>query len=727
MTDLSLLQSGFDAEILLNRRYIRYLLMNSIETGALPMQLSFPFELNGNPVTMVIDLYAPEDYDRAYDINPAAVWPLNTSPDSFDCEILFDSDINADLRIRLVGDITGVLVPFINQAIDLYASFTLVSYTDNNGNQSNARLQLALLDMQGPIIDTMLSFGGITKEELLAMVKPYIDRDVPLSMVGSNQQVQQVALKKLPGADIDTAVIGLYLNLVLRTGPLETDVLGQRGNLDNAINFLPAGDNLAFGMAGTIYSAISTDAFQRTAVETPEDSGTFEHPILSDPSNKKSDRLGTIKDITIAPKKSLTGDPLGELLITVHGELTWDVEVLGLDIVPDPDFWLYITIKPTVNNGLIDWEISYDIDFDPVYKIVINLLVGSLLACLFIATLGAGAILVGGAAFMLLFALEDAVVEPFVAAAIAGDNEDMFDTSFLDAMPNRLTIESRRWDPFYTTDHQVAALTDGVQIRDDGMGFSGKAKLDKQPVFINHIVARQESRNASGILDGLWYRVKDHNKDTNDFVQEFPASDRRPFVKIEDDAEKNLYALNLAQIESRLDEARLLPRILYDARKVYLRNNQVHQILAISQQEIKEITNDLKDTFKENEAAAIRAAQEDALRQEAIDELTAETGNAPSDEDINTLVDEKVDALVKDALKNYTDTQLTSDLEAAVDAQLRFDLESFEMGTLQQKLIVMLSRFSRVIRQGKPYYRDRPDGFKVDNLMELPKYTPDGM
>ena len=86
--------------------------------------------------------------------------------------------------------------------------------------------------------------------------------------------------------------------------------------------------------------------------------------------------------------------------------------------------------------------------------------------------------------------MEEWIVEPLIANGI-GDSAGM-DTSFLDSIPNRLTIESRRWDPFYFTDHQIVAATDGMAFRDTGLGFSGQAKLDKWHVLLRiswHVLA----------------------------------------------------------------------------------------------------------------------------------------------------------------------------------------------------------------------------------------------
>lgn len=724
MIDVTLVKSGFDSELLFNRRYIRYLLMNSLETGAMPFVIDFSFDNNGIPVNVHIDLYAPEDYDRNYAPASGALLPALTSNEAFDVEILFDRDDGADLRIRLIGDVSGLLAPFTNEAVDIFTTFTLLFDTDDQGRQSNARVALSLIDVQGPIIDLAVSLPQVTKTDIMNMMATYVNREVPLSMVGNNGQVQSIAMQKLAGSNIDQDVIALYLNLLLRNGPNEEDVFADRGDINAALNFLPEGQDIAFGMPGSIYDRISSDAFQRTAVEGPEGSGNFSHPILSDPSDPESDKLGKIKSITIEPA-NVNGTFTDQLKITVHGELIWDVEIFGIDIAPDPDFFLYITIKPIITNGVISWDISYDLDFDPLLKFLINFVLASLVGALFIGTLGIGALAVGTFAFALLYGLEDALVEPLIVQSLMSDYNEAVDTGFLDAIPNRLTIESKRWDPFYFTDHQIVAKTDAMLIRSAGLGFAGKAMLNKAARFVNHVVARTEVRNENDKVTGLLYRVKDHLNAGNDFTGIFPGTDRETFVQVTGDEENNLFALTREEIKARIDAGKLAPRILYNAQKVHLKNHQVHEISAISERELNETIAKLIDDFENAEETSIRASDEDALRDEATQELTAELGTAPTDEQVEERLQDKIDELVIAALDDYSENRFDEDLDAAIAQLTRFDLAPFEMASLQIDKALMLSRYEMIIREGKPYYRDHPDGFRGDNLMEQPKFKPD--
>ena len=717
MIDPSQVQSGFDSETLFNRRYIRYLLMSSIETGSLPLQITVPIPgPGGTPINVTIDLYVPTDYDRNYTPDAQASPPVNTSSQAFATEILFNDPTGGDLKVTMVANVTG-FAP--GQVVDIYMTFQLLVDTDENGNQSNARLSLTTVDVQGPMIQFILSTGQVTQQDIINIFRQFVDRDVPLSMVGSS--VQKVEMQKLQGADIDTHVIAIYLNLILKNGPADDDIRGDRGDISNGINFLPDGDDIAFGMPSNIYNRLSTDAFERMAEETSEGSGSFTHPIPN-PDDPDGDPLGRIRSITIRPKQS-GGTFSDELEIVVDGEIIWDWTIFGVDVTPDPDFKLYITITPVITNGIISWDLSYDLDFDPVLKFLANLLIAGLMTLLFVPPLGWGSLIVGGIGFALLYGMEEWIVEPLIANGI-GDSAGM-DTSFLDSIPNRLTIESRRWDPFYFTDHQIVAATDGMAFRDTGLGFSGQAKLDRVARFVTHIVARTEERNGDGEIIGLRYRVKDHTNSANDFVNHFAGTDRESFTQVTNDAETNLYALDLAEITGRIANGKLIPRILYLAQNVHIKDNQVEEIAAITNREVDEIINRLIDDFEEVKETEIRASDEDVLRDEALEELEEELDDTPTNDQVEERLQEKIDELVAEALDEYALDELDTDLEDAVREQTRFDMAPFEMGDLQLKKILLLYRFDLVIRKGKPYYRDRPDGYIPDNLMELPGFTPD--
>ena len=710
MIDQNLVKSGFDAEILFEERYIKYLLLNSIETGSLPLNITLPIPIENSEDTkdLVINIYAPTDYERNYVPNSGADAPVKFSDDSFRVFIIGSEAADSDLQINVRANIYYDGEEYLDREIEIYTTFKLESDTDDEGNQSNTKLRIELVDLGGLFIIIALAIAGITKEEAMEKMRPYFDRSVDTGLVGSDKNVQSVFLKKFRGTDSKPNAIGLYLNLKLKDGPEADSFFGERGDLDNAENFLPENDDIAFGMPGGIYPMISKDAFERMAEESPEGSGVFIHPIHEDPSDKDSDVIGKIKNITISPQS-------GNLLIDVHGEYK-------IDYLPDPDFHLYITLKPSVNSdGIIEWDMEYNVDLNPFLEIA-SLFLLTVLSIIF----GPGGMIAGGIIAGLVFGGQELIIEPLLSAAVAEKGESLVDASFFDAIPNRLTIETRRWDPFYFTRHQIVAKTDALQITNSGIGFSGVAVLDKEHEAVDHVVIRDEERDEAGKIINLWYRVKDHDRSGNDFVNIFPGTDREDFVKTDDPkGETNLFSLSIAQAESRISEFRLLSYILYVAKKIYKVRSQVDGILVIAQREINDNKKDLKNEFKKAEKERIRAEQEVVLRELAIEELENELDEDPTDEQIEERLDEKINELADEELKTYVDEMLDEDLKQRHEDTLRFDLKPEEMADLQSRKILYLSKFVVVRREGKPYYRDRKDASTSDNLLSLPGYKPD--
>ena len=75
--------------------------------------------------------------------------PVNTSSQAFATEILFNDPTGGDLKVTMVANVTG-FAP--GRVVDIYMTFQLLVDTDENGNQSNARLSLTTVDVQGPMI-----------------------------------------------------------------------------------------------------------------------------------------------------------------------------------------------------------------------------------------------------------------------------------------------------------------------------------------------------------------------------------------------------------------------------------------------------------------------------------------------------------------------------------------------------------------------------------------------
>lgn len=706
MVDQSLVMSGFDAEVLIGARYLRYVLLSSVETGSFPLR--FAVEEPAENLALDITVHPPEDYDRLYEPNPAAdPLPSPSALGAFDTRILVDDE--ADLRLRLVVDIRDRLSgqELVDEHVDLFLSLDLVTEEDAAGAVTSAQLAFEVIDLEASAgILLALALAGKTPDDLLPFVKAEVDRTIDFGVVGASQRLHAVEMRALPGTDGHPPALGVYLNLRLRNGPAPDEFLADRGDLAAARNFLPDGHDLAFAMPASLYDRVGDDALFRMAEETAPGSGQFHFPLREDPADPDSEQKGKITDITVSPR------PGNGLRIAAHGEFF-------VDWLPDPNFVFTFDLTPVVEDGLLRWDVSHDLDVDLLGTFLIHL---ALVAIIF--SLGTSGIIA-----LILLGIQELVVEPIALARLDSQGATTFDASFLDALPHRVTNERRRWDPLYTTEHQaVTLLADGIAVTAAGIAFSGTAVLDKQPDPVGHVVIRDADRDTDDTLVALRYRVHDITRVSADFTPELPATDRLPFTRVQGDVEADLVSLTLAQVRDRVDTGRIRDAITYAPQKVAVRDNQVHRLLCISHTEIGEQRDRLIRDFRARTRARILAERGDELRDEVTEALEQELGQPPTAEQVQEALDARLDELVAEEETAYRTDELPGDLEAAAADRARLDLDSPEYYRLEDDRVLALPGYQRIRmrRDGveSVYYRDTPDGDPSDNLLSLPRYRP---
>lgn len=708
MVDRSLVRSGFDIEVLLSERYLRYTLLAQIEAGLLPavIDLVDPDE----NLDVQITLHPPADYQRLYDPLAAAVLP-DPVDGSFTCQLLLDDTDGANLQVDVVTDIldrtSGTARAGVT--VGLMLAVTLAAEVDDRGFERNHRLSLALVKL-APLTQLGLALADLDVADITARIRAVLDRTVPFG-VASGQSVQQAVLRPHPGDANHAPALGAYINLALKTGNGPDAFLASRGDVLDARNFLDDGRDLAFSTSAALFGRLGPDTFFRMAEEDPPGSGIFRHPLREDPGNPESDEIGTLKGVTIGPEHDSGGSVTGRLLVNVHGEYQ-------VDILPDPDFNLLIFLEPKVDQGLLSWESESKVD---VHLLDSLLGIASIIVVSLLAGPGAGALLLG-----ILF-LVDLGVDA-LASALAADRLDAArDATFLDALPHRVAVAQRRWDPFYRTDHQVVALVQGVVIDELGMAFDGDAVLDKAPAVMSHVVVRDESRDGDGHIDGLRYRVRDLGTIAADLAALAPGTDRRDFALVDaatdPRSEANLVALTLDQAAERIGDERIVHPVLYLPSKIHLTRNTIDAILIVSRRERDEQRAALVDALRAATDAEVRASQGAAIIGEETERLRQALGRDPTPDEIAEAVDARVLALVDQAQQDYEAGGLEADLTAAVDRILRLDARPNEIAALQDAGILVLAGKEIIrMRNGTVYFRDHPDFVFRDNLLALPHY-----
>ncbi len=330
---------------------------------------------------------------------------------------------------------------------------------------------------------------------------------------------------------------------------------------------------------------------------------------------------------------------------------------------------------------------------------------------------------------LVLLGVEELLAEPLLLKRVSKQADDALeDANFLESLPHRVTAERRHWDALYATKHEVVALMEAIQITDEGIAFSGRAALDKEPDPIADAVIRTEARADDETISELWYRVPDIFEFQADFFDVFPATDRRAFERVVGDDESDLVRLTLDQVRDRIEESRLRKQIGYVPQEIFVEDNQIRLMRCISDTEIAEERRPLLEDFRERTRAEILAEQGDELREQIRDELEQENGEPPTDEQVEEELEERLDDLVAIAEETFSEEELPQLLDEAIQPLLRFDLDAPEFAALEDEDILAILGYQRIRRPAAGgftvYYRDRPGDGRSDNLLSLPRYQP---
>ena len=122
MIDQSRITSGFDLELLLSERYIKYFLLASFETGSMPWYMQDIDPDTGDITTIMIHppvelqenrLYIPLDFDAHPFLDEVPVVYTNLATA---CEVqLLPDDQEADVRVTLIISIIAAVRRWIRQ------------------------------------------------------------------------------------------------------------------------------------------------------------------------------------------------------------------------------------------------------------------------------------------------------------------------------------------------------------------------------------------------------------------------------------------------------------------------------------------------------------------------------------------------------------------------------------------------------------------------------------
>lgn len=738
MVDQTKVTSGFDVEFLMTEEFIRFFLLCSLDTGSIPWATESS-GASGTPPTpyrTVTIIHPPvalqnvrlypvfpefEGHEHPHlDLAPA----YSTRPDELQVTILDSDPRGADISVRVSPTVVDTLVvpPSVRVAgvpIDLALRFEIVSSARADGLLGDVELELELVDVSGPLIDAIEQLLSApdppplpTRADILAQLKDTIDRSVPFAVSGGGA-LQRIETRTFAGDPNRPSAIGVYIDLALRNGPAPSEFLTTvRGDTSLAQNYLEPGMTMAFAFPPETYGLLSDDLKFKMARPKPDDPTEFHYPLMDG-----DDQIGVLHGITVRPETLPPGSPpvfTNALVIDVHGEYE-------VDNWFDPDFHLRLTLRPeTGPRGVFDFDI--DVDLSLSATATLSALFVGLVTSVFLPQLGIPL------TFLTVIAIKAVEHYGAEAAGSAIESEGGM-TSFLDTLPHKLVVEQRRWDPLYATDHRVETGDVELLVNADGFAMAANALFVGRRTWpLTSMVIRSETRAADGAMDGVVYRAADIGRYLSTDLQAVAAAvDRMPYVgllPVAGDIESHRVQLTLEQVHDRIEAGdRHVADLDYVPAKVDVIAHQVFQILAVSQIETDEAPGIARGLLR----AEYRSQHASTLRPQAIAELQAELGRAPTEDEIRA----RIEKIVADA----TEPGVPGRARVELSRRMRFDLEPSEFAALQRTGILTLGRDQLEIRttpDGTVYYRDYERPFEPntptgDNLLSLPPYKHDDL
>jgi len=703
--DQTRVTSGYDVEVAMGERYLQYLLLTAVETGLIRIGETFTPSGGGDPIQ--VQVLIPPTLDRAYAVDANAPQPLEAARDgAFAVQILPTHPMGADLQVSVWLNLArGMQSVFA--FIDLYIGLSLNTTPDTDGIGLGAMtLKLELLEIAGPIV-TLAANNGLPQAELLERLQPLINQDISMTNLGSGGRIGEIHMKKLAGDVEREAALGLYINLVLRAGPQEDNVLGPRGDLTLAQNILEPRADITVATRASIYGDFADDAYHRMARRS---GSGYHHPVM-----KKEEKLFDV--VEIDARSVLTDN---QLKVSVEGEY----EIIG---PIDPNFKVHIYIYEALDaEGIMSWTSSADVQA----SILADILLG-VIALATVPLLGPYSVLVFAALEAGRYITQKAIAEWLVEET----TDKKVDAALLDVVPNRFTIVRRRWDPFFTTSHQIGLRPGATLVSPQGLALWGTAALARATEPAKSVVIREAVRDTAGNATQLIYRV-DGLENAEYLDASAPGMHRSRFTQPNADTEPQLFQLEVGDAIARIAARELHGGETYEVQAIEFQGGKVVNLLVISSREIEEQRNRLVGEVAATAEAAAQA-NDSIIRTEVRDEFD-EQGIIPTDEQVEAEVAARKQASVATAVAAYEGSSLANDLAAAISPLLRFELSPDEFGRLQAAGLLRIAKYELVeIGAAERYfYRDRyvraeePTAAArlADNLHSQPRYrnTPTG-
>ncbi len=691
------IKSGADIEILLGENYLQQIIQTFFDSNSIPPNLSIQgYRIDINPLTN-LQLLDADDRDIQLDI------PL-------------DYFLPDGSQIPIAGNTT------IDAKLNLNKSFT------EDGNINELKIQIEVVDFGGTI-QTAVNIANtqlpsnlqLTHQSVVALLNANLGQEYPLNIFGKDKQIRNMESVKYADNGQTSKAIGIYLNLRLQKGPEDFNVFENTIDLNEAVNFLPADQDVAFGIPNEMFSRISSDLKEGFAVESEAGGGNWSYPLKD--GNKV---IGKLRSIKILPYKtpifngiSVTGFELqNSLQVILKGEIF----VKEADI--KPDFTVQIELKPNIVNGAIEWTsdlIDSDVDLSFWETLKLSFTFGFIIGWILSIFTGPIGLAVGGILTGIAAIIADPIADAIGEGIIEDIYKDYVDTSLFDAIPDRVTTITKRRDPFHETEYQVVSNFNHVLIDDDGFSMAGTASTGENYVPFDHVIIKNEIRGTNDSIQGFEIRVKDWNDIEEDIL---PTFERKHIQN-----KPELFYLSTNEIKSRKSDGRYSRKLQFNwPWEIDKKSNEIKHLKTISSVEKKEIENKHIKPHLSNRTQWYNDNLKEDTMAEIVEDMEKDLGRPLTDDDDKEKrrrFTEKLTEWLEEEEATFRRGGLKPLYKVDAEKAATLDLSPNEYGKLQQRgIMAMIYKYKR-IRLKKTntfYYRAKRNHTISDNLGEFKEY-----
>lgn len=648
-----------------------------------------------------------------------------------------------DLRIKLFLTLynpNGTVNALVREVTTLDAKLDFKIEKNDADQVTGIKLKVRVVDFSGGL-STMIEFANLMLQIqaetnpdsnlpissippvlVLAMLNEHLGQERPLNIFNQGTVIRDLKIKKFTDDPL-TSAFGIYLNLNLKEGPEPDSLFENEIDLNEAINFLPSGKAIAFGMNDDAFTRFGTNVKQTFAEEKNAGKGDWHYP-LKDNRDKVVGRLSSIKlgayKTPIMEGLAVTGwENKNHFYVEMKGEVY--VDEMGIEL--EPDFRILVGIIPKIVNGKLEWETSLiDTDIDLTFweELKLSFTAGFIIGwVLGVFTGPIGLILGAGITTGVGLLVTDTIADAIGENMVEGMYKDYVDASMFEAMPDRVTTIWKRYDPFYWTQHQVVSLLDMVKVNDDGFSFCGNATTGIETTPVEHVVYKDEIRRENGEVFGFDVRVKDYQNIDPKYIDNH--------LRRDPENHPDRFAITLAELDYRKAHKKFSSRLMFFYPfKIDVDNGRINRIMTISDREKKEIEDKYVNPYLAERGEWFEANKKEETMQEVEEEYKGDN-ETEKERRYNAKKNEWLEAEEKEYRRSTLPPLYRMDAEKAVS----FDMHPNEYGKLQVAGYLALVHIYKLIymkNTGRFHYRTKANITKLDNLSEFPQYeTSDTM